>query len=123
MSTRVYREGQNPSVEHYAYRCSDSSAQHALAAGRAIPITDGDGRRAILLTESHAQFFARDRATGFHLSANNVLAFMRTDTSGDKLHYEIPMAGDKSALARSRRTLLHPSSRSYFRNQILPVSA
>jgi len=45
------------------------------------------------------------------MSAKSVLHFLKTRTDGEKLHYEIPMAGDRSVYVRARRRLLHPSRR------------
>jgi hypothetical protein len=56
-------------------------------------------------------------------SAKTILMFIKTHQDGAKLHYEIPMAGDRSIFARHRRKLLHPSSRSLFNTQILPARA
>ena len=55
------------------------------------------------------------------LGVGNLLPFSKPHCYGDKLHYETPMAGDRSIFARHHRKLLHPSSRSFFRHQILPV--
>lgn len=54
-------------------------------------------------------------------SAKNILAFLKTRTDGEKLHYEIPMAGDRSLFARHHRSLIQVSSRSKFSVQILPA--
>lgn len=48
------------------------------------------------------------------LGVGNLLPFAKAHNYGDKLHYEMPMAGDKTAFARSRRKELHPSSRAIF---------
>jgi hypothetical protein len=48
------------------------------------------------------------------IGIGNVLPFAKAHNYGDKLHYEMPMAGDKTAFARSRRKELHPSSRAIF---------
>ncbi len=57
------------------------------------------------------------------VGVGNLLPFSKLRSSGDKLHYEMPMAGDRSVFARHRRKLLHPSSRSYFSRQALPATA
>jgi hypothetical protein len=44
-------------------------------------------------------------------SSQSILAFLKTNSYGDKLHYEIPMAGDRGTFARHRR-------RSYFAARI-----
>jgi hypothetical protein len=120
MSKRVYGSGQNPAVDHRLYRCSESSASHALAVGSAVKIIDGDGREAIQLVESAAAaFFVREIALGFRVSARTILAFVKTRTDGDKLHYEIPMAGDRTPYLRSQRRLIHVSGRSVFRHQAI----
>jgi hypothetical protein len=56
-------------------------------------------------------------------SAKTILMFIKTHQDGAKLHYEMPMAGDRSAFARSRRHVISVSSRSLFNAQILPVYA
>jgi len=48
------------------------------------------------------------------LGIGNVLPFAKPNSTGDKLHYEIPMAGDRSIFRRHYRKLLHPSSRGIF---------
>jgi hypothetical protein len=48
------------------------------------------------------------------LGIGNVLPFAKAHNYGDKLHYEMPMAGDKTAFARSRRREISVSSRSAF---------
>lgn len=47
MSTRVYDWDQNPKVDRFAYRCSDTSAESSVESGTHEYVTDGDGRRAI----------------------------------------------------------------------------
>lgn len=122
MSTRVYASDQNPLVDHFAYRCSDSSAEQALASDRAFEVVDGDGRTGIQLRESAAAaFFVRERALGFRVSANTVLAFLKTDTTGDKLHYETPMAGDVGIRRHDlRRT--SEGRKSVLRRRVISVS-
>jgi hypothetical protein len=51
------------------------------------------------------------------LGTGNVLPFAKPNNYGDKLHYEVPMAGDRTTFARHRRHLLHPSSRNLFARQ------
>jgi hypothetical protein len=51
----------------------------------------------------------------------NLLPFAKR-SSGDKLHYETPMAGDRSIFARHRRHIIHVSHRSLFSRQALPVA-
>jgi hypothetical protein len=49
------------------------------------------------------------------LTAANVLAFSHPRNpliAPDKLHYEMPMAGDRTTFARHRRHLIHVSGRS-----------
>lgn len=43
----MYGWDQNPAVDRFSYRCSDSSALDSVVAGTADYITDGEGRRAI----------------------------------------------------------------------------
>jgi len=53
------------------------------------------------------------------VTAKNLLRFTKTRTDGGKLHYEIPMAGDRSIFARHQRRLIHVSSRSLFSRQAI----
>ena len=55
------------------------------------------------------------------LGIGNLLPFAKQRTSGDKLHYATPMAGDRTAFARSRRHRIHVSGRSFWRVQLIPV--
>ncbi len=48
------------------------------------------------------------------LGVGNLLPFAKAHNYGDKLHYEMPMAGDKTAFARSRRKSISVSSRVLF---------
>lgn len=73
------------------------------------------------------EIFLQDQptSTGFingPLGVGNVLPFSKPHCYGDKLHYEMPMAGDRSIFARHYRKLIYPSSRSMFNVQILPVA-
>jgi hypothetical protein len=49
------------------------------------------------------------------LGVGNAIPFARLHNYGDKLHYEIPMAGDRGAFARHRRKLIRVSARSGMR--------
>jgi hypothetical protein len=48
------------------------------------------------------------------LGLGNVLPFARLKNHGDKLHYETPMAGDRTAYARSHGRNIRVSSRVLF---------
>jgi hypothetical protein len=48
------------------------------------------------------------------LGVGNLLPFAKAHNYGDKLHYEMPMAGDKTAFARSLRRNIQVSSRPIF---------
>jgi len=48
------------------------------------------------------------------LGRGNVLPFAKPRSSGDKLHYEMPMAGDRTAWLRSRRSPVSLSGRVSF---------
>jgi hypothetical protein len=111
MSIRVYGWNQNPAIDQRLYRCSNLSAVEALRKGQARSITDGDGRRAIQLTERIEFSFSEAAKLGYVVSPGAVLKFIKTHNQGDKLHYEIPMAGDRSVLARHR-------PRNYFASRI-----
>lgn len=49
------------------------------------------------------------------LGVGNLLPFAKAHNYGDKLHYEIPMAGDRGVFARHRRKLIRVSARSGMR--------
>ena len=55
------------------------------------------------------------------LGRGNLIPFVKPHTSGDKLHYECPMAGDRGIFARHHRRFIRVSSRSLFNFQVLPV--
>lgn len=57
------------------------------------------------------------------IGIGNVLPFARLHNYGDKLHYEMPMAGDRGCFARHRPRNIRVSSRSLFSKQILPAVA
>jgi hypothetical protein len=111
MSRRVYGWDANPLVDRFAYRCSNSSAQAALADDIAFEITDGEGRRAIQLYEPEDTFGIYEPILAVRTSANTILRFIKTHCQGDKLHYEIPHAGDRSTRARHHRRRIRPSHR------------
>ncbi len=51
------------------------------------------------------------------LGVGNVLPFAKPQNYGDRLHYEIPMAGDRGAFARHRPRNIQVSSRNLFARQ------
>jgi hypothetical protein len=53
------------------------------------------------------------------VSGKAILHFTKTRTTGDKLHYEMPMAGHKTPYQRSLRRLIHVSHRSLFSKQAI----
>jgi hypothetical protein len=57
------------------------------------------------------------------IGVGNVLPFARLHNYGDKLHYEMPMAGDRTCFARHRPRNIRVSSRSLFSKQAIPVHA
>jgi hypothetical protein len=57
------------------------------------------------------------------LGVGNLIPFAKPNSSGDKLHYEIPMAGDRGIFARHHRRFIRVSSRSLFNFQVLPIRA
>jgi hypothetical protein len=102
MSTRVYGWDQNPIVDQRLYRCSNSSAAEALRKGEAVAIIDGEGRRAIQLCERVEFSLPEAAKLGYVVSPDWYLRVIKTRSEGDKLHYEIPMAGDRGSFARHR---------------------
>lgn len=48
------------------------------------------------------------------IGIGNVLPFARAHNYGDKLHYEMPMAGDRTVFARHRRREISVSTRVLF---------
>ncbi|HLZ49228.1 MAG TPA: hypothetical protein VKP61_00620 [Candidatus Acidoferrum sp.] len=127
MSTRVYGWDQNPDVDRFCFRCSNSSAENALRIGRAFEVIDADGRRAIQLVEPDENAgYISETVLGFALSANNVMRFIKTSQQGDRLHYEIPHAGDRGIFARHHRKFIRVSARSgmrYLRAAAVPPTA
>jgi hypothetical protein len=55
------------------------------------------------------------------LGIGNLIPFARLHPHGDKLHYEVPMAGDRGCFARHRPRNLRVSSRSLFSRQPIPA--
>jgi hypothetical protein len=116
MSIRVYGSEQNPAVAHFLYRCSGSSGANMVATGSGVVIVDGDGRRAIQLILAPIR---KQESVG----RSNLIPFGRSPSpwcAPKPLHYEIPMAGDRTCFARHRRKLISVSCRSFFRHQVLP---
>jgi hypothetical protein len=122
MSIRVYGSQQNPAVDHFLYRCSSSSGVQVIASGRGIEVMDGDGRRAIQLIQGADTCTDARIKESVGLSA--LIPFARVLNpmlAPQKLHYEIPHAGDRGCFARHHRRFIRVSSRSLFRHQVLPV--
>jgi hypothetical protein len=121
MSRRVYGAANNPLVDHFLYKCSETSAADALAAGRAKRIIDREGRNAIQLIEGAP---AHDAVTVIEsVGLRALVPFARVlnpIVAPDKLPYEIPHAGDRTLFARHHRSLIRVSSRSLFNVQVLP---
>jgi hypothetical protein len=66
----------------------------------------------------------RRETTGFFdgpIGVGNLIPFVKPHSSGDRLHYEIPHAGDRSIFARHRRRLIRVSSRNLFSKQLIAV--
>jgi len=55
------------------------------------------------------------------LGIGNLLPFARLHNYGDKLHYEMPHAGDRSCFARHRERNIHVSGRNLFSRQPIPA--
>lgn len=74
-------------------------------------------------------FAARRRVRVFNTlwegrpSSKSILAFLKTNSYGDRLHYEIPRAGDRGLFARHHRPRIRVSSRvaAQFRIQQIPA--
>jgi hypothetical protein len=118
MSRRVYGAANNPLVDHFLYKCSETSAADALAAGRAKQIVDGEGRNAIQLTEGSPAHDAVEVMESVDLSAPIPARVLNPLVAPEKLPYEIPHAGDRSIFARHHRSLIRVSSRNLFNGQI-----
>lgn len=115
MSIRVYGADQNPAVDHFLYRCSCSSGASILSSKRGRPIVDRDGRRAVQLLAGADT--CNDAMTKELVGLNNLIPFGRVLNpmlAPQKLHYEIPMAGDRSIFARHRRPAITVSGRAVF---------
>lgn len=74
-----------------------------------------------MFSRRHARKVAETTMHDVPATAKTILAFIKTSNNGDKLHYEIPMAGDRSLLARHTRPLIHVSGRNLFRHQLIPA--
>lgn len=98
----MYGWDQNPAVDQRLYRCSNSSAAEAIRKGEAKPVIDGDGRRAIQLLERVEFSLPEAVKLGYAISPEWYLKVIKTHNQGDKLHYEMPMAGDRSLFSRHR---------------------
>lgn len=101
-------------TERHSYRCSETSAGDALAAGRAVPVVDGDGRLSIQLVDARQ---CAEVAAHESIGRSNILPFTRGSNpllAPDKFHYEIPRAGDRGIFARHRRRRIRVSGRSQF---------
>ena len=71
-----------------------------------------------------AQRLTREESIGFWdgpLGVGNLLPFARLHNYGEKLHYEVPRAGDRSCFARHHRRPIHASSRNLFSKQPIPA--
>lgn len=123
MATRVYAHDANLSVDPFLYKLSVARAEElALSGGGEFEIHEfPSGPRRILRLEPPLEQDIFTRGESIGLSA--LIPFGRVLNpmlAPDKLHYEIPRAGDRTPYARSRRRLIHVSSRSFFSVQILP---
>jgi hypothetical protein len=124
MSIRVYGVDQNPAIDRFLYRCSCSSGESSISTGNAKLITDGDGRRAIQLLPAQ-EISAWPGTSDGSLGIGNLIPFGRSQNpllAPQKLHYEIPHAGERTCFARHRRRAIHVSSRSLFSHQVLPLA-
>lgn len=118
----MYGADQNPAIDDFLYRCSCSSAAGIIADRRGFSVIDGDGRRAVQLFEGADT--CADATTKQSVGLSALVPFARVLNpmiAPQKLHYEVPMAGDRSIFARHRRRKISVSSRSVFNLQILPV--
>lgn len=57
---------------------------------------------------------AKEKVWDGPLGVGNLLPFAKAHNYGDKLHYQMPMAGDRTAYARSSRKEISVSSRHAF---------
>ena len=64
----------------------------------------------------------REETRGFFdgpIGIGMLVPFVKPRSSGDKLHYEMPMAGHRTPYQRSLRRLIHVSHRSLFSKQAI----
>jgi hypothetical protein len=124
MSIRVYGADQDPASGIFLYRCSNTSGIQILAQRRGISIIDGDGRRAVQLLAGADT--CDDALAKESVGLSALIPFGRLLNpmiAPQKLHYEIPHAGDRSCFARHRRHSIRVSSRSLFSRQVLPLAS
>lgn len=97
--------GQNFRVDEPAERTARAIVREYKAKGRGKFVDSG---RAFLF---HARGACRSEAPRVKASARTILHYMKTNCYGDKLHYEIPRAGDAGPFARHRRKFIRVSGR------------
>lgn len=117
MYFNVYDWDSIPGADRRLYSLSRKRAQELVLSGAAKFLALPDGRRVIQKLPPIEMQLER---VGFN--EKNLIAFGRGPLgiwqAPDKLHYEIPRAGDRTIFARHRRRLVRVSSR----NQIWPGS-
>ena len=125
MSIRVYGASQDSASARFLYRCSNTSGADIIRQGRGISIVAGDGRPAVQLLEGADT--CDDALAKESIGLNALIPFGRVLNpmiAPQKLHYEIPHAGDRTCFARHRRHSIRVSSRSLFSLQLIqPVRA
>jgi hypothetical protein len=90
MSIRVYGGRQNPAVDPFLYRCSNSSGEFTVSSGRGKFITAPDGRLAVQLLSGVKTMRERARRNPIKVFARVIDKL----THPPRLHYPVPAVAD-----------------------------
>jgi len=116
MSTSVYAWDSNPAIDRRLYPISNKRAQEDVLNGRAKFIVIASGRKAIqMLPPVRVEKISVEKMESIGLS--NLIPFGRSQNpmlAPQRLHYEVPMAGDRTCYARHHRRRIRVSTRSLF---------
>lgn len=94
MSLRVWAWDANPAVDRGLYRQSNIRAQEIVDSGRGVYITLPNGRTAVQLLPPPPKQATIRQVMLEDIRATAALIPFSKPSNGDRLHYQIPMAGD-----------------------------
>lgn len=124
MSTSVYAWDSNPAIDPRLFPVSNLRAEQEVRSGISRFVLLPNGRKAIQrVAPAHHDPVVID-CSGERIGKGNLVPFGRVHNpmlAPQKLHYEIPMAGDRTCFARHRRHLIEVSSRNLFSSQKWPM--